>query len=75
MRFVFFGSSKFAEIILKRLIDFGMKPVLVITTPPKTKGRKKILSPTPVYNLAKQNNIPVLTPDRKFKRGKILIGF
>jgi len=74
MQFVFFGSSKFAEIILKRLLDFGMKPVLVITTPPKTKGRKKILSPTPVYNLAKQNNIPVLTPEN-LKDEKFLSDF
>lgn len=64
MRFIFFGSSKFAELILNRLLKFDMKPVLVVTTPSKPKGRKKILSPTPVYNLAKQNNIPVLTPER-----------
>mgnify|MGYP003681885509 CR=1 FL=1 len=54
MRFIFFGSSEFAKIILNKLLDFGMKPVLVITAP----------SPTPVYNLAKQNNIPVLTPEK-----------
>ncbi len=64
MRFIFFGSSKFAEIILNKLLKSDMKPVLVVTTPPKPKGRKKILSPTPVYNLAKQNNIPVLTPEK-----------
>jgi len=64
MRFIFFGSSKFAEIILNKLLKSDMKPVLVITTPSKPKGRKKILSSTPVYNLAKQNNIPVLTPEK-----------
>jgi len=54
MRFIFFGSSEFAKIILNKLLDSGMNPVLVITAP----------SPTPVYNLAKQNNIPVLTPEK-----------
>ena len=63
MRFIFFGSSKFAEIILNKLLKSNMKPVLVVTTPPKAKGRKKILSPTPVYNLAEQNEIPILTPE------------
>jgi methionyl-tRNA formyltransferase len=64
MRFIFFGSSEFAKIILKKLLDFKMKPFLVITNPPRPKGRKKILSPTPVYLLAQENNIPVLTPEK-----------
>jgi len=64
MRFVFFGSSEFAKIILNKLLDSRMKPVLVVTTPAKPKGRKKILSPTPVYNLAEENNIPILTPEK-----------
>ena len=63
MRFIFFGSSKFAEIILNKLLKSNTKPVLVVTAPPKEKGRKKILFPTPVYNLAEQNKIPVLTPE------------
>ena len=54
MRFIFFGSSEFAKIILNKLLDFGMKPVLVVTAS----------SPTPVYDLAKQNNIPALTPEK-----------
>ena len=63
MRFIFFGSSKFAEIILNKLLKSNMKPVLVITAPSKEKGRKKVLSPTPVHNLAEQNKIPILTPE------------
>jgi len=54
MRFIFFGSSEFAKIILNKLFDSGMKPVLVVT----------VSSPTPVYDLTKQNNIPVLTPEK-----------
>lgn len=64
MHFIFFGSSEFAKIILKKLLEFKMKPFLIITNPPKPKGRKKILSPTPVYLLAQENNIPVLMPEK-----------
>jgi methionyl-tRNA formyltransferase len=64
MHFIFFGSSEFAKIILKKLLEFKMKPFLIITNPSKPKGRKKILSPTPVYLLAQENNIPVLTPEK-----------
>jgi len=63
MRFIFFGSSKFAEIILNKLLKSDMRPVLVVTAPSKAKGRKKVLSPTPIYNLAEQNKIPILTPE------------
>lgn len=63
MRFVFFGSSEFAKIILQRLLVAGMRPFLVITTPSRPKGRKKIISPTPVYTLAQKEKIPVLAPD------------
>ena len=72
MRFVFFGSSKFAEIILNKLLESDMKPVLVVTAPPKTKGRKKILSPTPVYALAEQNKIPILAPENLKDEGFLL---
>jgi len=64
MRFIFFGSSKFAEIILNKLLDFGMKPVLIVTAP----------SSTPVYDLAEQNNIPVLRPEN-LKDEKFLSDF
>lgn len=63
MHYIFFGSSEFAKIILNKLLQAGMKPFLVITTPPKPKGRKKILSPTPVHFLAEEEKISVLTPE------------
>ncbi|MGC8651040.1 MAG: methionyl-tRNA formyltransferase [Minisyncoccia bacterium] len=63
MRYIFFGSSEFAKIILQELLESDMKPLLVITQPPKPKGRKQILSPTPVQLFAEQNKLPVLTPE------------
>lgn len=62
MRYIFFGSSEFAKIILQELLQSDLKPVLVVTQPPKPKGRKQILSPTLVQFIAEQNNIPFLTP-------------
>jgi len=64
MHFIFFGSSEFAEITLKKLLKAQMKPFLVVTNPPKQKGRKHVLAPTPVHLLAQENNIPILTPEK-----------
>jgi len=63
MKYIFFGSSEFAKIVLKQLIQNNLKPILVVTQPPKPKGRKQILSPTLVQLVAEQNNIPFLTPE------------
>ncbi|NMB92029.1 MAG: methionyl-tRNA formyltransferase, partial [Parcubacteria group bacterium] len=62
--YIFFGSSEFAQIILKELLQTGMKPALVITQPPKPKGRKQILAPSLVQITAEQNQIPVLKPEK-----------
>jgi len=64
MRYIFFGTSEFARIILQELLQSDMKPILIVTQPPKPKGRKQILSPSPVQILAEQNNIPFLTPKK-----------
>jgi len=62
MRFAFFGSAEFAKNVFQELLRENWRPVLVVTNPPRPKGRKHLLSPTPVHNLAKINSIPVLTP-------------
>jgi len=62
MRFVFFGSSEFAKNVLQELLQENWRPVLVVTNPPRPKGRKHLLSPTLVHKLAEINDVPVLTP-------------
>lgn len=62
MSFIFFGSGYFAKLVLENLFNQNIKPNLIITAPPKPKGRKKIISPNEIELLAKQKNIPVLTP-------------
>lgn len=63
MRYVFFGSPKFAEIILKKLIDAGMPPVAVVCNPDRPFGRKKTLTPPPTKIIAAAHNIAVLQPE------------
>ncbi len=72
MKIVFFGTPKFASVSLLALLDYGIKPSLVITKPltgKTTIDRESI----PVYFLAKENGITVLTPKGKLIEEKKLL--
>jgi methionyl-tRNA formyltransferase len=60
--FAFFGSDEFSIIVLRQLIERGYVPALCVTQPDKPKGRKLILTPTPVKEFCLARNIPVITP-------------
>lgn len=62
VRFVFFGTPKFAAIILDVLDALGYTPSLIVTAPDKPKGRKLLLTPSEVKVWGQARNIPVLTP-------------
>ena len=62
MKYVFFGSSEFAKIVLEKLLQNNLKPVLVVTQPPKPKGRKQILSPSLIQIFAEQEKISCFVP-------------
>jgi len=62
IKVVFMGTPEFALSPLKVLID-KMNVVLVVTKKDAFVGRKKELKESPVKAYAKENNIPVLTPD------------
>ncbi|MBI4087423.1 MAG: methionyl-tRNA formyltransferase [Candidatus Liptonbacteria bacterium] len=47
-KFVFFGSTKFAAIILEKLIASGFVPMAVVSNPDRPFGRKKTITPPPV---------------------------
>ncbi len=64
MSYVFFGSPRFAAIILKKLLQAGIKPAAVVSSPDKPVGRKQIITPPPVKTLAKDFNIEVLQPEK-----------
>jgi methionyl-tRNA formyltransferase len=62
MKIVFFGGSEFSVYVLNELKIHGTLPELIVTTPDKPKGRKLVLTPTPVKVWAGKNNIDVVDP-------------
>lgn len=59
MKIVFAGSPEFAVPALNALVSHGADIAAVITQPDKPVGRKKILTPTPVKQRARELDIPV----------------
>ncbi len=64
VKIIFVGTPEFGAIILDKLIQNNLKPLLVITAPDKQVGRKQILTPPPVKILAEKYKIPILQPDK-----------
>ncbi len=63
MNIVFFGTPEFSCEFLNALSkDKDIHISAVITQPDKPVGRKKIMTPSPVKVLSRENNIPVFTP-------------
>ena len=64
MRIVFMGTPDFAVPCLQKLIDCGHEVTGVFTQPDKPQGRKMILTPPPVKQLAVEKGIPVYQPQK-----------
>ncbi|MFA5052489.1 MAG: methionyl-tRNA formyltransferase [Parcubacteria group bacterium] len=66
MNFVFFGTPRFAAIVLGRLIEGGLSPLAIVTNPDRPVGRKKVItSPAAKITSQKLNpRIPVLQPEK-----------
>ena len=62
LRIVFAGTPEFAAEHLKALLDSPYEIVAVYTQPDRPAGRGQKLMPSPVKQLALENNIPVLQP-------------
>ncbi len=62
MKIVFMGTPDFAASALKALIKDGHEISLVVTQPDRAKGRSDKLIPSPVKQVALDNNIPVFQP-------------
>ncbi len=71
MRIVFMGTPEFAVPCLQKLIDCGHEITGVFTQPDKPQGRKMILTPPPVKELAVANGLTVYQPV-KMKDGTAL---
>jgi methionyl-tRNA formyltransferase len=68
-RLIFMGTPGFAVPTLRALIDHGHEIVSVVTQPDRPKGRGKKLAASPVKDLAKQNGIEVLQPEKASEEG------
>ncbi len=64
MRIVFMGTPDFAVPSLKALVEAKHQVVGVVSQPDRPKGRKRILTPPPVKELALQYGIEVIQPER-----------
>ena len=64
-KIIFLGTSVFGQIVLRNLIEEGVKPEAVITQPDRPIDSQK--TPSPVSSEAKKYKIPVLSP--KIRKG------
>ncbi len=64
MRTAYIGSSPFAASVLESLAASRHRPALVVTRPPRPRGRGRRLSPTAVAERAGELGIGVLAPER-----------
>ncbi|MGZ4134451.1 MAG: methionyl-tRNA formyltransferase [Tumebacillaceae bacterium] len=64
MRILFMGTPDFAVPSLELLLENGFEVVAVVTQPDRPKGRKGLLTPSPVKETALRYNIPVLQPEK-----------
>ena len=63
MRVVFMGTPDIAATCLKKILSDGFQVVGVFTQPDRPKGRGMKLMPSPVKEVALEQNIPVFQPE------------
>lgn len=61
---VFMGTPQFAAPILESLVEEGYDVKAVLTQPDRPVGRKRILTPSPVKEVALKHDLPVLQPQK-----------
>ncbi len=63
-KFVYFGTPQVACETLAHLLEQGLTPALVVTSPDAPQGRGLELTPSPVKLIAAEHEIPYLAPDK-----------
>src|SRR6185437_17036366 len=63
-RIVFMGTPDFSVPILHALAREEHEIVLVVTQPDRPKGRKRVITPSPVKQAAEDLGLPVFQPER-----------
>lgn len=66
MKYVYFGSPRFAEIVLEQLIDAGMPPATLVCNPDRPFGRKRIITPpaTKILVSKRAKDTVILQPEK-----------
>ena len=64
LRVVMMGTGEFAVPIFAALLESPHQVVQLVTQPPRPRGRRGRLEPSPTARLAQQQNVPVFTPER-----------
>lgn len=62
--FIYFSTGFFGEAVLENLLEKGILPKHIITSPDKPVGRHQIIEAGPIKKLAIQNNIPYIQPEK-----------
>ena len=63
-RLIFMGTPQFALPSLEAILAAGEEVAAVVTQPDRPRGRGRVVSPSPVKELALAWNLPVLQPQR-----------
>ncbi|MCM3739097.1 methionyl-tRNA formyltransferase [Oceanobacillus luteolus] len=63
-KIVFMGTPDFSVPVLESLAKSDYEVVLVVTQPDRPKGRKRIITPSPVKQKAVELGLPVFQPER-----------
>src|ERR1700722_5114593 len=66
MKYIFFGTPRFAEIVLAGLLDADLQPVALVCNPDRPVGRKKIITspPTKVLAIESSSDIDIIQPEK-----------
>jgi methionyl-tRNA formyltransferase len=63
LKIVFWGTSRFSVFVLNEMNRAKIFPSLIITAPPRKKGRGLSLQPSDVKKWADEHNIPTVEPE------------
>ena len=61
--YIFFGTPRFAQIVLSELCEKGLAPTHVVCNPDRPQGRSGVITPPPVKEYAHKQGISVLQPE------------
>ena len=66
MRYAFFGTPRFAEFVLRKLVQAGYPPAVLVCNPDRPVGRKQVIVPSEAKQYVKTLNedIAVLQPEK-----------